>query len=178
MVSGARRARKNTGVTRNLHDARGVSRDADADEIEAAGGVPSSALGPGVPRDPRRIAAEVEVDPYEAHVGTTKMVPFEDGTTCQACGGLGHSGDLSASAAGRFPLLDDCPHCRGVGTLFSHRVVPVTVPPRARDGDRICVGPADVVVSIVSPRDSLAIRLAASLALLAAIAFLLFLLSL
>lgn len=55
----------------------------------------------------------------------------------------------------------------------------VTVPPRTRDLDRVHVGPEEVaIVRIVPPREKVAIRVGASVALMGAIGFLLFLLAL
>jgi hypothetical protein len=55
----------------------------------------------------------------------------------------------------------------------------VAVPPKVRDLDRVYVGPEEVaIVRIVPPREKVAIRLAATVALAAAVGFFLFLLAL
>jgi molecular chaperone DnaJ len=137
------------------------------------------AVGRRPAKRPTRVVGEVELDAYEAHLGATRRVEIDEPQPCEACAGLGRRKVVSSRELGRFLSLDDCPHCGGSGQVESGRPVEVTVPPRARDLDRIPVGPEDVaVVRIVPPQDRLAIRLAASVALLVAIGFLLFLLSL
>jgi len=142
-----------------------------------------SMLAAAVGRKPQkkttRVIGEVELDAYDAHLGATRRVEIDEPQPCEACGGLGRHKVVSSRELGRFLSLDDCPHCGGSGQVESGRPLEVTVPPRARDLDRIPVGPEEVaVVRIVPPQDRLAIRIAASVALLVAIGFLLFLLSL
>jgi molecular chaperone DnaJ len=139
----------------------------------------AAAVGRRPEKKSRRVIAEVELDAYEAHVGTTRRVELEEPKPCGLCAGLGRRKVVSSRELGRFLSLDECPDCGGTGKVESGRPVEVTVPPRARDLDRIPVGPEEVaVVRIVPPQDRLAIRLAASVALLVAIGFLLYLLSL
>jgi molecular chaperone DnaJ len=139
----------------------------------------AAAVGRRPEKKSRRVIAEVELDAYEAHVGTTRRVELEEPEPCGLCAGLGRRKVVSSRELGRFLSLDECPDCGGTGKVESGRPVEVTVPPRARDLDRIPVGPEEVaVVRIVPPQDRLAIRLAASVALLVAIGFLLYLLSL
>lgn len=55
----------------------------------------------------------------------------------------------------------------------------VTIPPRTRDLDRVYIGPEQVaIIRIVPPREKVAIRVGAAIALMGAVAFLLFLLAL
>ena len=89
--------------------------------------------------DGAEVVATIEVDAYEASIGTTRHVTDWE----------------------------------------ERRVVEVPVPPGVRDLDRIPVGPERVaVVRIVPARDRFAVRAAALVGLLSALAFLLFLLAL
>lgn len=55
----------------------------------------------------------------------------------------------------------------------------VTVPPKTRDLDRVHIGPEEVaIVRIIPPREKVAIRVGAAIALMGAVGFLLFLLAL
>jgi molecular chaperone DnaJ len=139
----------------------------------------ASATGRRPKKMPTRIVGEVELDAYQAHLGATREVEIDEPEPCKACAGLGQRRVVSSREAGRFLSLEECPDCGGSGKVEAGRAVEVTIPPRARDLDQIPVGPEAVaVVRIVRPRDRLAVRLAASIALLAAIGFLLYLLAL
>lgn len=127
----------------------------------------------------KRVVGEVELDAYEAHVGATRVIDVTDGTPCAECDGDGRQKIVEHNEAARFVAFDDCPVCHGTGQLLTERSVEVTIPPGARDDTTIPVGPQEVVaVSIVRSRDRLGIRLIAAVVLLAAIAFLIFLLTL
>jgi molecular chaperone DnaJ len=139
----------------------------------------ASAAGRRPEKEPRRVVAEVEIDPYEAHLGATREVAVEDTKPCEGCDGTGRRRAVSHNESGRYLALDACDECGGAGRVGAERPVQVTVPPRARDLDRIPLGPEEVaIVRIVPPRDRAVIRFAAALALTAAIGFLLFLLAL
>jgi molecular chaperone DnaJ len=165
-----------------------------------------SAAGRRVERRPTRVVGSVEVDPYEAHVGTTKAVALDEPRSCAACEGIGgevltcstcrgtgRQRIVSESDAGRLLRLETCdacagsgriparacPECGGRGVDEEERAVDVPVPPRVRDLDRVPVGPQEVaIVKIVRARERFAVRAAAFAGLLVALGFLLFLLSL
>ncbi len=138
-----------------------------------------AAMGGRAEKQPTRIVAEVELDAYEAHVGATREVDLGDTEECAACDGAGRRRLVTESDSGRFVSLNDCPDCGGTGEVLEDRPGAITVPPRSRDLDRVPVGPEAVaIVRLVPPRERLALRLAATAALLAAIGFLLFLLAL
>lgn len=139
----------------------------------------SEALGRPEPKRPQRVVGEVELDPYEAHVGATRPVEVAETLTCDRCSGSGRVKAVDHRDSGRFLSFDACRECRGTGQVERDRAVEVTVPPGTRNRDRVPVGPNQAVtVSIVPARDRTAIRLAAAIALLAAVGFLLFLLAL
>ncbi len=139
----------------------------------------SATVGRRSEKKATRVVGEIELDAYEAHLGATRRVEIDEPQPCEACAGVGRSKVVSTRESARFLSLDDCPDCNGSGQVEAGRPVDVTIPPRARDLDRIPVGLDEVaIVRIVPPQDRFAIRLAASVALLAAIAFLLFLLAL
>lgn len=139
----------------------------------------ASAVGRRPDREPTRVIGELAVDPYEAHVGATRSVEVVEPQPCPACNASGRRRVVEHRESGRFVSLQPCSECGGTGELDAERPVEVTVPPRVRDLDRVPVGPDEVaIVRIVPPRDRLGVRLAAAAALLAAVAFLLFLLSL
>jgi DnaJ-class molecular chaperone len=139
----------------------------------------ATALGRPPEKKLTRIVGEVEIDAYEAYLGAARSVDVDEPQPCEACAGLGRRKLVSKRESARFLSVVDCPDCEGSGKVEAARPVDVTVPPRARHLDRIPVGPEEVaIVRIVPPEDRLAIRLAASVALLAAIGFLLFLLAL
>jgi len=139
----------------------------------------ASATGRRSEKTPTRIVGEVELDAYEAHLGATRKVEVDQPEPCEACAGVGQRKVVSSRDSGRFLSLDECPDCGGSGKVESGRPVEVTIPPRARNLDQIPVGPEAVaVVRIVRPHDRLVVRLAASVALLASIGFLLYLLAL
>ena len=140
-------------------------------------------LSAAVGRRPRdtadRVVAEIEVDPYEAFVGTTRTVSVEEEQACPACDGQRRRTTVSESKTGRFVALYDCAACGGTGAVRTTVDLELVVPARARASDTISLGATGVaVVRIVAPRDALAIRLGASAALLAALGFLLYLLAL
>ena len=129
-------------------------------------------------RLPTKVVANLEVDPYEAHVGASRRVQVGEERPCEACEGAGRRKVVLQRAFGRLLSLQDCEACHGTGKAREARAVDVPVPRRARDLDRVPLGPDEVaVVKIVPPRDRPAVRAAAFLGLLAALAFLVFLLS-
>lgn len=129
--------------------------------------------------DRTRVVGKVELDAYEAHVGATRVVDVRDAEPCAECDGDGRQKIVNHNETTRFVAFDDCPACHGTGELLTERQVEVTIPPRTRDDATIPVGPDEVVaVRIVRPPDRLGIRLLAAVVLLAAIGFLIFLLTL
>ncbi|HEX7256069.1 MAG TPA: DnaJ domain-containing protein [Gaiellaceae bacterium] len=139
----------------------------------------AAALGRTPEKEPTRVVGEVELDAYEAHLGATRNVEPGDSEACPACDGIGHRKVVSHLDSGRFLSFDECPDCGGAGAVPKEEPLAVTVPPRSRDLDRIPAGAEAVaIVRIVPPRERVAIRLAATAALLAAIGFFLFLLAL
>ncbi|MGZ8794282.1 MAG: DnaJ domain-containing protein [Gaiellaceae bacterium] len=139
----------------------------------------SASAGRRSEKEPTKVVGEVELDAYQAHLGATRQVEVGVSQPCAACDGLGRRKAVAHREAGRFLSLEDCPDCGGTGQTRADRPVDVTVPPRTRDQDRIPLGPDEVaVVRIVPAREKVAIRIAASVALLAAIGFLLYLLAL
>lgn len=128
---------------------------------------------------PTKVVADLEVDPYEAHVGATRRVDVGAERPCQACEGSGRRKVVLEREFGRLLSVEDCAECGGTGVAKEARAVNVAVPPGARDLDRIPLGPDEVaVVKIVPPRVRPAVRAAALLVLLGAVGFLLFLLAL
>ena len=108
-----------------------------------------------------------------------RTLEVDERTTCASCAGVGHRKVVKDRASARFVSIDPCGDSQGVGQAAKSRPVAIVVPPRARDLDRIPVGHEEVtIIRIVPPRDRAAVRVAASLAFVAAIAFLLFLLAL
>jgi hypothetical protein len=147
--------------------------------LEDLESVIAAAAGRRPAKEPTRVVGEVELDAYEAHLGATRTVDLGEAEPCPGCEGAGRRKAVSDRESGRFLSVEDCPDCHGTGRIESDRPVEVTVPPRARDLDRIPLGPEEVaIVRIVPPREKVAIRLAASAAFLAAVGFLLFLLAL
>lgn len=139
----------------------------------------ASAVGRRPSKEPTRVVGEVELDAYEAHLGATRSVEVDETQACEACAGSGRRKIVANRESGRFVSLEECPDCGGTGQVAAGRPVVVTVPPRTRDLDRIPLGPEQVaIVRIVPPHERVAIRLAASAALVAAVGFLLFLLAL
>jgi molecular chaperone DnaJ len=156
-------------------------------------------------REPRKVVGQVEVDAYEAIVGTTKAVTLDEPLPCEACegsggdvvacsdcGGKGRRRNVTHTRAGRLLQLDTCEMCGGAGRIPVHECdacggrgivqdaeVDVPVPPGVRELDQVRVGPDEVaVVRIVPPRERIGLRLFAIAALLVALCFLLFLVSL
>jgi molecular chaperone DnaJ len=147
--------------------------------LEDLESVIAAAVGRRPEKEPTRVVGEVELDAYEAHVGATRVVEVEEAQTCPACSGEGRLKTVDHREAGRFLSFEECTECGGTGNVAAGRPVEITVPPRSRDLDRIPLGPQAVtIVRVVPARERVAIRLAASAALLGAIGFLLFLLAL
>ncbi len=139
----------------------------------------ASAVGRGPSKEPTRVVGEVELDAYEAHVGATRSVHVGQTQACEACEGAGRRKVVENRESGRFLSFEECSDCRGTGQVAAERPVEFTVPPRTRDLDRIPLGPDQVaIVKIVPAHERVVVRLAASVALLASIGFLLFLLAL
>lgn len=130
-------------------------------------------------RVPTKVVADLEVDPYEAHVGATRRVDVGAEHPCEACEGSGRRKVVLEREFGRLLSLEDCAACSGTGVAKEARALDVAVPPGAKDLDGIPLGPDEVaVVRIVPPRDRPAVRAAALVVLLVAVGFLLFLLAL
>jgi len=147
--------------------------------IEDVESILSASVGRKAEKEPTKVVGEVELDAYEAHLGATRRVEVGASEPCAACDGVGRLKAVAHRESGRFLSLEKCPDCGGTGQIQADRPVDVTVPPRTRDQDRIPLGPEEVAVVRVGPaRERVAIRVAASLALLAAIGFLLYLLAL
>ena len=87
--------------------------------------------------------------------------------TCAVCGGSGRA-------------AVSCEQCGGAGEVETERVAEVTIPSGVEDGTRVPLTGSDtdhVVVRVgPQPRDPAALRVAAALGLLVAVAFLVFLL--
>src|SRR5215210_1249852 len=127
----------------------------------------------------RRVVGEIELDEYEAHLGTSRTLEVDERTTCPSCAGTGHWNVEEDRESGRFVSVDPCLYCQGVGQVANRRPVEIVIPPRVRDLDRIPVGAEEAtIIRIVPARDRIAVRVAASIAFLASIGFLLFLLAL
>lgn len=147
--------------------------------LEDLESVISTALGRRPAKQPTRVVGEIELDPYEAHVGATRSVPLGAPEPCAACTGTGRRKVVSHAEAARFVSVEECPKCRGTGEGKTAEPVEVTVPPRARDLDRLKVGPEEVaIVRIIPTRERVGVRVAATAGLLGALGFLLFLLAL
>jgi DnaJ-class molecular chaperone len=128
---------------------------------------------------PTKVVADVEVDPYEAHVGATRRVDLRADHPCEACEGSGRRKVVLRREFGRLLSFEDCTACSGTGVAKEARALDVAVPPGAKDRDRVPLGPDEVaIVKIVPPRDRAAVRAAALVALFVAVGFLLFLLTL
>jgi molecular chaperone DnaJ len=147
--------------------------------IEDLESVIAAAVGRRPAKEPKRVVGEVEVDAYEAHVGATRSVEVDVPQPCAACSGIGRRRAVSNLEAGRLLALDECPECRGTGQVEASRRIEITVPPGSQDLDGIPVGPEAVaIVRIVPPPQRIGVRVAALAGFLAAVGFLLFLLSL
>ncbi len=166
------------GISPRRGAARSYASDPRAllDDLES---IIAASVGRGAEKEPSKVVGEVELDAYQAHLGATRRVEVGAPEPCAACEGAGKRKAVAHRESGRFLSLEECPDCGGTGRTQAGRPVDVTVPPRTRDQDRIPLGPDEVaVVRIVPAREKVAIRLAASIALLAAIGFLLYLLAL
>lgn len=143
---------------------------------------------------------EVELGFYEAARGGRRTVRYATRDDCPACAtgpclacdGRGTTresideGDVRvlqlvtcAVCAGTGRAAVSCERCAGSGRVEVEREAEVTIPSGVENGARVPVGPdgEHVVVRVrPQPRDPAALRLAAALGLIAAVAFLLFLL--
>lgn len=98
----------------------------DLESLLASGGGAESS------RKPPEVVGEVEVDPYEAHVGAVRLVTVKEPRTCPTCGGSGVRLRTSAAPCagcagtgrrrvvshvetGRLLRLETCSDCRGTG---------------------------------------------------------------
>ena len=118
---------------------------------------PACATGPCLACDGRGTTRE-SID--EGDIRVLQLV------TCVVCGGTGRA-------------AVSCERCAGSGRIEVEREAEVTIPSGVENGARVPVGPdgEHVVVRVrPQPRDPAALRLAAALGLVAAVAFLLFLL--
>lgn len=150
---------------------RGLLQDLESLIAAAAGRQPE--------REPRQVVGSIEVDPYEAHIGATRVVEVSAERPCGACDGTGHRRQVSNREAGRFLSLIACADCQGTGIAGEMRAVDIPVPPGVRDLDRVPVGPEQVaIVNIVPARERVVVRTAALGGLVVALGFLLFLLAL
>jgi molecular chaperone DnaJ len=139
----------------------------------------SSAAGKEQDGEPTEVVASVELDPYEAHTGTTRRLEVAAEKPCAACDGSGRRRVVSERDSGRFLSLVDCSDCGGAGVAGEKESLELPVPPRVRNLDRVRIGPRQVaIVKIVPARDRLGVRALAFAGLLSALGFLLFLLSL
>lgn len=151
----------------------------DLESVIAAAVGRRPARGPEPESEPMRVVGEVELDAYEAHVGTRRSVEVPEARPCAACGGVGRRRAVSDRDAGRFLALEECPDCRGMGEVETSHPTRITIPPGSQDRDRIPVAPdAVAVVRIVPPPQRLGVRIAALAGFLAAVAFLIYLVSL
>jgi molecular chaperone DnaJ len=155
--------------------------------------------------EPTKVVGQVEVDAYEARLGATKSVTLDEAVPCEVCdgaggevipcrecGGKGRQRRVTNTSAGRLLQLDACETCGGGGQVplreceacggrgvVEGAEIRVPVPPGVQELDRVRVGPDEVaIVRIVRARERLAVRLLAIAALVLALGFLLFLLSL
>jgi DnaJ-class molecular chaperone len=192
-------------VARSYDDVLGVSRNADAETIHRAYDDRWRALQPALFADPDTVVGRVDVDPSEARHGTTKEVELDEPRVCEACegkggevkpcsecGGRGRSRTVVDTRAWRLLRLEACEICGGGGVLPDREcaacggrgveeevaVEVVRVPPGVQDLDRVRVGPEQVAVVKIVPRRRFLLRLLAFVAVLVALFFLLFLLSL
>jgi molecular chaperone DnaJ len=143
---------------------------------------------------------EVELGFYEAARGGRRTVRYATQVACPACAtgpclacdGRGtiresvDDGDVRvlqlvtcAVCGGSGRATVDCARCGGSGRVDVEREAEVTIPSGVESGARVPVGPdgEHVVVRVEpQPRDPAGLRVAAALGLVAAVAFLLFLL--
>ncbi len=208
MVSVTPEARNNEDVERDLYDVLGVRRDADAETIRQAFRALARELHPDVaPSDGERFREVTEAYGVLSDEQSRRLydrlgwrgrgkgiAPRRGAGRVYASNPREFLEDLEsviATALGRRPEKEptrvvgevqvDPYEARlgAIGKVAGSETSSVTVPPRARDLDRVHVGPEEVaIVRIVPPREKVVIRLAATLALAAAIGFLLFLLAL
>jgi DnaJ domain len=198
--------RNNQNMARDLYEVLGVRRDADAAAITRAYRSlarelhPDAAAGGDAERflqvteayevlsDARsrrlydrlgwRGRGRSEVRPGTARVYASNPREFLEDLESMIATALGHAPDRHPTrVVGEVQL--DAYEARFGATCSVVEGGPVTVPPRTRDLDRVPLGAEKVaIVRIVPPREKVAIRLAATVALVAAIGFLLFLLAL
>jgi molecular chaperone DnaJ len=139
----------------------------------------AAAAGQRPEQSPAEVVGSVELDPYEAHVGTRRVVEVSTERPCGACHGTGHHRVISNRESGRFVSFDACADCGGTGVAAETRALNIPVPPGVRDLDRVPVGLRQVaIVKIVPPRERVVVQTAAFAGLLAAFGFFLFLLAL
>jgi curved DNA-binding protein len=208
VVSVTPETRNNEDVERDLYDVLGVRRDADAETIRQAYRVLARELHPDVAStDGERFREVTEAYGVLSNEQSRRLydrlgwrgrgkglAPRRGAGRVYASNPREFLEDLEsviATALGRRPdkeptrvvgevQLDPYEARLGaIGQVAGEETASVTVPPGARDLDRVHVGPdAVAIVRIVPPREKVVIRLAATLALAAAIGFLLFLLAL
>jgi hypothetical protein len=139
----------------------------------------------------------VEVDAREpcTDCNATGAADGAETAVCAACEGSGRLKNVSPYGGGRMLRVDPCPECvgtgrsvstpcatcSGVGDIWKRRKIDVKIPAAVEDGTRIrlahAAGNADayVRVSVLDPpRDPAWIRYGALVALLAAVAFLVY----
>jgi molecular chaperone DnaJ len=146
-------------------------------------------------------AAELELTFYEAARGGRRPVRYQARAACPscttrpcaACGGRGNrresldDGDVRVlqlvtceECGGSGRIAGACEQCDGAGEIQAEREAEVTIPSGVEDGARVPLGEAGEHVRIrvrPQPRDPAAVRVAAALGLVAAVAFLVFLLA-
>ena len=151
-----------------------------------------------------REVAEVELDFYEAARGGRRTVSYTsrsacpdcdgEAVTCSACSGSGYTRESRDDGDVRVLQLVTCEACYGSGQanaghcvrcgdsgeVEERREVEISIPSGVEDGARIQLADADGPEAVVrvrsQPRDSAAMRVAAALGLVVAVAFLVFLL--
>ena len=154
----------------------------------------------GSPAQGRCVVGEVELGFYEAARGGRRSVPYTARAVCafcatEPCAGCGGRGTRRVSMDdGDVGILElatcadcdglgrgavACDYCGGSGVVEVEGEAEITIPARVEDGATVPVGKdgEHVVVRVrPQPRDPAALRVAAALGLVAALAFLAFLL--
>lgn len=207
VVSVRRRMRNDQNVGRDLYEALGVRRDADAATITRAYRALARELHPDAASDgdterfrevteayevlsnarSRRLydrlgwrgrGGGIESRPGAARVYASNPREFLEDLESVIATALGRSPERQPTrVVGEVQL--DAYEARLGATCSIGESGTVTVPPKTSDLDRVYLGPEKVaIVRIVPPRERVAIRLAATIALVAAVGFLLFLLAL